>query len=171
MKVKISYKISESDTKRIRKKMKETKDANAYRRLEVVALLGEGKAPLEVAEITNFHPKYVRTLGCKFNRNGLESFVDDGRKGGNNRSMSPEGASEFLKQFEEKAKSGQVITVEEISMEFNKQTGKERESLSTIYYFLHSHGWRMVMPRSKHPKKASNEVIEASKKLKLESEN
>ena len=95
MKVKISYKISESDTKRIRKEMKETEDANAYRRLEVVALLGEGKSPLEVAEITNFHPKYVRTLGCKFNRNGLESFVDYGRKGGNNRSMSPEGASEF----------------------------------------------------------------------------
>ncbi len=29
-------------------------------------------------------------------------------------------------------------------------------------------GWRKVMPRSKHPKKASPEAIEASKKLKLE---
>ena len=151
--------------------MTETKEANAYRRLEAIALLGEGKTPLEVAEITNFHPKYVRTLGCRFNRNGLEAFADDGRKGGNNRSMSSEEASKFLRRFEEKAKSGQVITVEEISAEFNKQTGKDRDSLSTIYYFLHSHGWRMVMPRSKHPKKASDEVIEASKKLTLESEN
>ena len=35
---------------------------------------------------------------------------------------------------------------------------------SQIYYVLHRHGWRKVMPRSRHPKKASEEVIETSKK-------
>ena len=33
-----------------------------------------------------------------------------------------------------------------------------------IYFVLHRHGWRKVMPRSKHPKKASEEEIAASKK-------
>jgi hypothetical protein len=32
---------------------------------------------------------------------------------------------------------------------------------------LERHDWRMVMPRGKHPKKASEAEIEASKKLKL----
>ena len=31
---------------------------------------------------------------------------------------------------------------------------------------LERHGWRKVMPRSKHPQKASDEAIEASKKIK-----
>ncbi|MBR4040361.1 MAG: winged helix-turn-helix domain-containing protein [Clostridia bacterium] len=35
-----------------------------------------------------------------------------------------------------------------------------------IYYVLHRHGWRKIMPRSRHPKKASEEAIEASKNLK-----
>ena len=35
-----------------------------------------------------------------------------------------------------------------------------------IYSVLHRHGWRKIMPRSRHPKKASEEAIEASKKLK-----
>ncbi|MDE7249890.1 MAG: winged helix-turn-helix domain-containing protein, partial [Lachnospiraceae bacterium] len=33
-----------------------------------------------------------------------------------------------------------------------------------IYCVLKRHGWRKVMPRSRHPKKASEEVIETSKK-------
>ena len=38
-------------------------------------------------------------------------------------------------------------------------------SVSQIYFVLHRHGWRKVMPRSRHPQKASDEMIEASKKL------
>ncbi|MCI8758540.1 MAG: winged helix-turn-helix domain-containing protein [Oscillospiraceae bacterium] len=38
-----------------------------------------------------------------------------------------------------------------------------------IYCVLHRHGWRKVMPRSKHPKKASEDEIAASKKLTLPS--
>ena len=34
-----------------------------------------------------------------------------------------------------------------------------------IYKVLNRHGWRKVLPRSKHPNKASDEAIEASKKL------
>lgn len=42
---------------------------------------------------------------------------------------------------------------------------------SQIYRVLERHGWRKVMPRSKHPKKASEEVIAISKKLKKKSAN
>lgn len=167
--MKITYKISNEEAKEIRKKMKTTKDKNVYRRMETVALLGEGKTPMEVAEITKYNEKYVRILGCDFHKKGLEAFTIAGRKGGNHRLMDLEESDEFLKQFKEKAEKGQIITIEEIADAFNEKTGKQRKSLSTIYYFMHSHGWRKIMPRSKHPNKASDEAIEASKKLTVES--
>jgi hypothetical protein len=36
---------------------------------------------------------------------------------------------------------------------------------------LARHGWRKVTPRGKHPDKASDEAMEASKKLKLSTES
>ena len=35
---------------------------------------------------------------------------------------------------------------------------------STVYNMLYRNNWRKVMPRSKHPKKASDEAIEVYKK-------
>ena len=96
-------------------------------------------------------------------------FVLQYGKGGNHRMMSAEEEVELLKQFEEQAQNGQMLTVEEIALAIDKKTGKVRESRSTAYGFLHRHGWRRVMPRPKHPKKASDEVIETSKKLTHES--
>ena len=77
---------------------------------------------------------------------------------------------EFLKQFEEKAESGQIVTAKEIEKAYVKLVG---HSIGTgqIYRVLKRHGFRKIMPRSKHPKKASKEVIETSKKLTAEQKN
>ena len=53
--------------------------------------------------------------------------------------------------------------------EFDEKLGKDTGRVY-IYMLLERHGWRKIMPRSKHPQKASDEAIEASKKLTLESE-
>lgn len=163
------YSVSKEEAIAIRAKMKITKDKNVYRRLEAVALLGEEKSPKEVAEITKYNEKHIRNLGGIFREKGLDVFALAGRKGGNHRVMDEQEAESFLNQFKEKAEKGQIITIEEVSIALNEKTGKQRKSLSTVYYFLHSHGWRKIMPRSKHPNKASDEAIKASKKLTLES--
>jgi transposase len=105
----------------------------------------------------------------EYHEKGLEAFSVDGRCGGNNRIMNDEESAEFLYQFETEAREGKVITIEQIANALDEKTGKERKSLSTAYSFLHRHGWRKVMPRSKHPNKASDEEIESSKKLTAES--
>ena len=166
--MKKSYKIAETEARRIRQKMEVTKKVSIYRRLEVVALLAEGKKPIEIEQITHHSEKGVRNLGLEYHAKGLDAFATDGRKGGNHRIMNQEAAVIFLKRFEEEAMSGKIITVNEIAAELDKVTGKNRASLSSVYTFLHSHGWRMVMPRSKHPKKASDEEIDSSKKLTIE---
>jgi transposase len=164
-----SYKITAEEAAEIRKKMKHTKNAVACRRMEAVALLGEGKSAEEVGKIKKYNPKYVRTLGLTYHRIGLEAFSVDRRIGGNHKVMTDAEAAKFLQQFADDASEGKLLTVQEIADALDKKTGKERKSRSTAYSFLHRHNWRKVMPRSKHPNKASDEEIDSSKKLTLKS--
>ena len=71
-----------------------------------------------------------------------------------------------LTQFLNKAEKGQIVETSEIKKAYDEKIG-HKTGHGQIYRVLHRHGWRKVMPRSKHPKKASDEVIEASKKLNL----
>ena len=159
-----TYKISEEEAVAIRAKMKGTKNRVIYNRLEVVALRGEGKCNEEIAQIKKYHKVYVANLVSVYKNWGLEYLAEDHRKGGNHRNISKEKEQKFLKQFEEKAEKGQIITISEIAKEYDELVGKEHKSKSTIYGLLHRHKWRKVMPRSKHPNKASEEEMEASKK-------
>ncbi|MDY6018985.1 MAG: winged helix-turn-helix domain-containing protein, partial [Anaerococcus sp.] len=81
---------------------------------------------------------------------------------GNRRNMTFEEEEEFLKQFEEKAEKGQIVTAKEIEKAYIEKVGHSIGG-SQIYYVLKRHGFRKIMPRSRHPKKASKEVIEDSK--------
>ena len=80
--------------------------------------------------------------------------------------MSCEEEAALMKPFEKKAEAGEMVEVSKIEAAYQEAVG---HSIGTgqIYYVLHRHGWRKVMPRSKHPKKANEEVIETSKKLTL----
>jgi len=169
--MKSSYKISAAEAKEIREKMRTTKNINACRRMEAVALLGEGKTPEDVSDIKKYNAKYVRNLGLRYHKQGLSALSVDGRRGGNHRIMNHEESTQFLEQFQIQAREGKMLTVADIAQALDKKTGKERKSLSTAYSLLHRHGWRKVMPRSKHPNKASDEEIASSKKLKLDSQS
>jgi transposase len=161
------YKINAEMTKEIREEMKITKKAGIYKKLHAVALRGEGFKNDEIARITGYNSNYVGELCKLYITSGMNSFKADGRKGGNNQVMDMNKAMEFIKQFEEKAIKGEIITVDEISSAYNTATAKERESNSSIYYLLHRVGWRQIVPKKQHPGKASAEEIEASKKLTL----
>ena len=161
------YKISDNDAKKLREEMKKTSLARMYKKLQAVALRGEGYGNDEIALITGYNSNYVGELCKTYVNLGLEELKADGRKGGNNRNMDELEAAEFLEQFEDLAKKGQVITIENIAKAYDEATEKEHKSLSTVYYFLHSHDWRIVTPKSEHPGKASDEAIEASKKLTM----
>ena len=76
-------------------------------------------------------------------------------------------ANEFLNQFTDEAIKGQVVTIDDIAKAYDEAVGVQHKSLSSLYYFLHKHGWRKIMPKKQHPGKATEEVIEASKKLTL----
>ena len=49
------------------------------------------------------------------------------------------------------AEHGGVLVVSDIHRAYEKHVGKNVPT-STIYQFLHRHGWRKIAPRPKHPK-------------------
>ena len=124
----------------------------------------EGKKDREIAEKLDYTRKRISLLCAEFKRVGLKEYARH-KYGGNNRNMTEEDERMFLSIFEETAKGGQLITISEISAAYDDATGKKRESNSTGYSLLHRHKWRMISPQRVHPGKASDEVIEASKKL------
>jgi len=145
--------------------MQETKDLGAYRRLQAVGLRGKGRKNADVAETTGFSSDYVTVLVRKCVTEGLDALLKDNRRGSNNYNLTHEEEVEFLAPFLKKASEGKIVNVGEIAKAYDKRTGKEHNSNSTVYQLLHRHKWRMVMPRGQHPNKASDEDIEASKKL------
>ena len=162
-----THQIKDEMKKEIEEIKNSTKDARLYKKLEVLSLRAAGMKNEQIAEITGYSKSRVSALVCEYAKNGIGYFIYEHRIGGNRRNMSIEEEKAFLNQFHELAEKGQMLTVEDIFLEYLKT--HENASISTIYKLLHRYGWRKIMPRSKHPKKASEEAIEASKKLTMNS--
>ena len=160
-----NYKFSSEEIAAIKAARRETKDKRADARLKALELRAEGMKSNEVAQATGFHPAYVTTLVAKYRDKGLEA-ISGNHYGGNHRNMSFEEEAAILAPFKARAEKGELVEISEIKDVYQQAVGHSIGT-SQIYYVLHRHGWRKVMPRSRHPKKASEEVIETSKKLKL----
>ena len=143
---------------------KRNKDKRIERRLHVLCLRADGKTLAEISTITGYHQITVSRIVSQYIKHGL-TFMTQCHYLGNRRYMSVEQEAEVLKPFTEKASQGQVVSVREMAQAYQEAVGHE-VGRNQIYYVLKRQGWRKVMPRSRHPKKATDEAIDASKKLK-----
>ena len=159
-----TIRISVEEAEQIRDKRREIKDKRVDKRLYAIQLRAEGYKNPEIAKKLDTSPKVVSRWVVTFRDGGIEALLP-GKFGGNHRNAMPEEETAFMNQFKTAAENGQIISVSEIAEAYDKTFGKAHASHSTVYYLLHKLGWRKVMPRSKHSKKASEEAIEASKKL------
>lgn len=165
--MKMKYRYSKQDQEVIKAARKANKGKQVDRRLKALELQAAGKKAKEISVITGFHPAYISQLMAKYRDGGIEAITGN-HYGGNRRNMSLEEEAKLIEPFRQRASQGQMIEVSEIKAAYEKAVGHTIGG-SQIYYVLRRHNWRKVMPRSKHPKKASDEVIEASKKLTLKS--
>lgn len=157
------YKFSEEEIKEIEGARKKNKDKRVELRLKALELRAKGQGQKAVAAATGFNSNYVSKLVTKYRKGGLEALTGN-HYHGNRRNMSIEEEAAILAPFKEKAEKGEIVEVKEIAAAYQAAVNHP-VSKGQIYFVLHRHGWRKVMPRSRHPKKASEEVIEASKKL------
>jgi transposase len=159
------YQISKEQVFELEEERKKNKNKNVEKRIKALLLHAEGKKRKEIAEKTDFAKSYISELVSKYCNNGLSTIIES-KYGGNNRNMSYAEEEALLGSFIKAVEAGQMIEVSQIKRAYEKAIGRSLENNhGQIYQVLHRHGWRKVMPRSKHPNKASEEAIEASKKL------
>jgi len=163
------YQINEEEVTMLEKARKENKNKNVEKRLKVLVLHAQGEKRAQIAEKTGFAKSYVSELVAKYCNKGISAIIENHYRG-NHRNLSIEEEEALLEPFRKAAEAGQIIDVNDIKREYEEKLGRSiANQHGLIYYVLARHGWRKVMPRSKHPKKASNEAIEASKKLTVSS--
>ena len=163
------YKFTEEQIEELTKAAKWNKNKNVDRRLRALLMRARGKNLAEIKQVTEYSFSNIVKLVTKYREGGLASIVEN-HYSGNHRNMSSEEESKLLEPFRKKAEAGQMVEVSEMEAVYREAVGR---SIGTaqIYYVLRRHKWRKVMPRSRHPKKADEEVIETSKKLTNELEN
>ena len=159
-----SYAISQSQLVEIETARKKNRNKNIERRLYVLVMRAEGKSLEEISEKTGYHISTASKLIARYMRDGISAIAENQYKG-NRRNMSFEEEAAILAPYLERAERGEMVDIKEIAAAYQKAV-PHKISDTQIYYVLHRHGWRKIMPRSRRPKKASEEAIEASKKLK-----
>jgi len=158
-----TYHISEGEYEAAKALAKKNQNKRVDKRLQVIILRYEGLKDQEIGEKLGYHRKRVSQLCAEYAKVGLEEYARH-KYGGNHRALSREEEAEILEKFEKKAEKGEVVTVREIKEALDEKRGKDT-GRGYVYNVLARHNWRKVMPRSKHPKAADEEAIEASKKL------
>ncbi len=165
----MKYRITTEQKQEIEHARKLNKNKRVENRLRVLVLRAEGTEVNVIAKIVGYSRSYVNRLIATYCKEGIGSIVEN-HYAGNRRNMSLEEEAALLETFKQTAEQGQIIEVREIKAAYEAKVGHSIGG-TQIYYVLRRHGWRKVMPRSKHPNKASEAVIEASKKLTPKSKN
>ena len=157
------FQISEEEYEAIKEAEKETNDKNVSRRLRVLMLRYEGQKVAKIAEMVGMRLNSISQLCRRYREQGLEEFKRN-KYTSHRQALPAEQEEEILSGFEKAAEAGHEVTAQEIKAAFDKVRGKDT-GRGYIYALLRRHGWRKVMPRPKHPKAASEEACEASKKV------
>ncbi|MSS77778.1 helix-turn-helix domain-containing protein [Anaerococcus sp. WCA-380-WT-2B] len=160
-------KIIDEKTKKeiyeLEKARKNTNNKKEEVRLKAMILKLQGVTTREISEKLDVAMSTIFEWLRKYKKSSIDGLKNKKRIG-NNRNLTFEEEKEFLRQFEERAEKGQIITAKEIEKAYRELVGHSIGN-GQIYYVLKRHGFRKIMPRSRHPKKANEEAIEASKKL------
>lgn len=161
--------IPECDLKEIKKIVKQAKTAIEYRYAQVLYLRGSlGQTRDEIASVTHYSRQRVQSIIDDYFRRGL-SVLSDLHKPRLRRwgLMTLEEEKEFIAEYLDKARKGEIIVVSEIQKAFEARI-KRPTSSTVIYNLLHRHNWRKIAPRPSHPKK-DPEKAEAFKKTLVKS--
>lgn len=160
-----NYAFTKEQINEVSKALAEEKNLEVHKRLQALSWLMEGKSLDEVVALSKIKFRSLQRIRANYVDSGLEGLKSK-NKGGNSRKISRKREAEILENFKERANKGEFLRGTSLQAEFEKEAGATWHE-NNFYKILNRHGWRKVMPRSKHPNKASDETIEVSKKLTL----
>lgn len=114
------------------------------------ALVAPRKAE-EIALHTGVSATTVHRVVSTYNRLGPSVLETPGKGGRRHEYLTLPEERAFLAPFFTQAESGEIATVAQIQCAFEERVGHPVDE-SMIYRLLNRHGWRKLMPRSRHPK-------------------
>jgi transposase len=164
-----TYILTVKDQEEIKKHRKTNRDKQVEKRLHAVELRATGKSNKKIAILLGTSSDMVSRWVSTYAKTGIAGLLPKPSPG-RPPNLSFEEEAQLLSTFDKKAEAGQVVETSEIKAAYEAMVG-HRIGGEQIYRVLRRHDWRKVKPRSRHPKKATPEVIEASKKLTLGSAN
>ncbi|GCE08149.1 winged helix-turn-helix domain-containing protein [Dictyobacter aurantiacus] len=124
--------------------------------------LVEPRKAEEIARHCGVSKATVHQVISTYNRLGVAAVETAGKGGRRHQYLTLEEEKEFLAPFFTQAQAGSIATVGDIWRAFEQRVGHGVDD-STVYRLLDRHGWRKLMPRSKHPQ-ASKEAQDRFKK-------
>ncbi|CJX17115.1 transposase [Streptococcus pneumoniae] len=109
------------------------------------------------------HNLFLVKLGRKkYEEFGLDSLLQETRGGRNHAYMTVEEEKAFLARHLKATEAGEFVTIDALFQAYKKELGRSY-TRDAFYQLLKRHGWRNIMPRPEHPKKADAQTIVASK--------
>ena len=162
--------FGEAERSEILAAQKKQHPVHVTRRLLALKLkVVDGLRSEEAGKLAGMHRTSVNRIVKRYQEEGIEAIVGV-RHHSEHRYMSREEEAAFLLQFQRRSEAGQIIETQEIHQAYEKAVGHP-VTRNMIYYLLHRHKWRKVMPRSRHEKKAGEEAIGAYKKNHRKDQN
>lgn len=164
--MRIIYHITIEDAEKIAEYRKNVRDKKEDKRLYAVELRGRGMRNEDISKKLDTDKRVVSRWAAMYVKGGIDAIRNKKRES-HNWNMPYEKEEQILRSFEKEAEKGQIIETSKIKKAFEDALGRKIGS-AYIYRVLKRHNWTKKMPRSKHPKKADDGAINASKKLKNE---
>ena len=136
----------------VKKRMSTSPHSRVRQRWWIIynALVAPRKAE-EIALHTGVSTATVHRVIATYNRLGPAALESPGKGGRRHQYLMLPEEEQFLAPFFALAEKGEIATVAQIQHAFEERVGHEVDA-SMIYRLLHRHGWRKLMPRSRHPK-------------------
>jgi transposase len=147
-----THPIPEGAQDRLRQLLHETQNPAEIKRIQCVFCRVTYNHSVDtIADLTGYHPVYVRSIQALYFRQGEEALRVKPRGGRHHQHLSVLEEKEVLAPFLTAASKGELVEVGPIQRAYEQKVGREVPP-STLYRLLHRHRWREVVPRPKHPK-------------------
>ncbi|VNN01458.1 transposase [Streptococcus pneumoniae] len=146
----------------ILKKLRELRLKKYHKRLQIVLFRLMGKSYKEIIELLDCNQTTIWRNVKKYEEFGLDSLLQETRGGRNHAYMTVEEEKAFLARHLKATEAGEFVTIDALFQAYKKKLGRSY-TRDAFYQLLKRHGWRNIMPRPEHPKKADAQTIVASK--------
>ena len=135
--------------------LRKAKTVADQRRIQAVLMRAlDASPPEKIAALTGLRASSVRVLHSQFMRQGPAFLLNRPGRGGRRRSLLTDAqAKALLEKHTSEALQGRIVEAGVFKRDYEALVGRP-VAATTVYRFLRRAGWRKIVPRPSHPRKA-----------------